>query len=371
MDKNAQKILVFGSLTVDLFARPKDSSVISHITENNRKDFLAFPHGGKITADQIEECFGGGGANVGLTFAKHGFSTSVAGAIGNDTFAPRILKNLEDNNINLSAIQEISDKKSGFSIILNSFDGERTVIFTSGANAYFSEVREEAFDGVTGIYLCHLSTSFPSSVREKIAHHLETFPETFFAWNPGKEVLEKGISKARYLLSFTNILFLNREEAEIFCEMQSQRKESYGERLRKSEQYCSYVPENNIPDYAYNVSDIAKKLLSTGVQTVVITDGRRGSQIFHQGSPEFYFCPIDEREERVDTLGAGDAFSSAFCSAKILGKDLPTCAKYATIAASSVVSHLGAQTGILGRVAIEEKLLSSSFFPQKISLPSF
>ena len=366
-----KKILVFGSLTIDLFVRPSDSSVISHIMENDRTDFLAFPHGGKITADRIEECFGGGASNVAMSFSRQGFSPSVAGAVGDDAFAERIIENLKKNNIASNAVQKITNAKSGFSIILNSFDGERTVIFTSGANTEFSEIEEKELENVSGMYLCHLSTSFSSPLQEKITHYLEKYPETFFAWNPGKEILQKGISENIQLLSLTNILFLNKEEAEIFCGMQSQRKESHGEKLRKPEQYCVNTPENNLPEYVYDVTHIAKKILSTGVETLVITDGKRGSQVFQQGSSEFYFCPIDEREKRVDTLGAGDAFSSAFCSARIFGKDLPTAIKCATIAAASVVSHLGAQEGILDTETIEERFLSSHLFPQKISFLSF
>jgi sugar/nucleoside kinase (ribokinase family) len=43
----------------------------------------------------------------------------------------------------------------------------------------------------------------------------------------------------------------------------------------------------------------------------------------------------------VDTTGAGDLFASGFLYGLTQGRDLPDCARLATLAAAEVISHVG------------------------------
>jgi sugar/nucleoside kinase (ribokinase family) len=45
----------------------------------------------------------------------------------------------------------------------------------------------------------------------------------------------------------------------------------------------------------------------------------------------------------VDTTGAGDAYAAGFLAAFTRGLDLPTCGRWASIAAAEVISHVGAR----------------------------
>ncbi len=61
----------------------------------------------------------------------------------------------------------------------------------------------------------------------------------------------------------------------------------------------------------------------------------------------------------VDRTGAGDAFSSTFISALILGKDISEALMWAPINSMSVVQGVGAQEGLLTREKLEEFLANA------------
>ena len=78
--KNIQHtIAVFGSLTIDLFVQPSESQIITTTTEHSEKMLFALPHGGKISAEHIQEHFGGGSSNVGVSFSRLGNEVSAFG----------------------------------------------------------------------------------------------------------------------------------------------------------------------------------------------------------------------------------------------------------------------------------------------------
>ncbi|MEI7511304.1 MAG: carbohydrate kinase family protein [Candidatus Peregrinibacteria bacterium] len=361
-------IAVLGSLTVDLFVRPAETRIISQISEHERSDFLAFPHGGKIGASEIQEQFGGGASNTAVSFARLGFSPCVFGAIGDEASAESILQNLQKNGISPGCVQKIPGVRSGFSVIINSFDGERTVIYTSGANTSFARVSPETLLKSDAIYLCHISGEHYGEIFQELATVLEKNPRPFFAWNPGKESLCLGLAGNAPLLSRTNLLFVNREEAELLVQQKSIPNESYGEKVRKGDLKGKKNQKSGLPAYAIQVSHLAQEILKMGVETVVITDGRRGSQIFTHGQKTFFFCPVDEEAARVDTLGAGDAFASTFTAHRLLKKPLPECALYATIRASSVVGKVGAQEGLTTTKTLQEQYQTSNLRVLEIPL---
>lgn len=152
------------------------------------------------------------------------------------------------------------------------------------------------------------------------------------------------------LLAHCDLLFLNKEEAELFTHLNSQNIEcNNGEKIRNKNYENKLKTDHkskiiNLPNYASDVSDVAEKLLHTGVKTVVITDGRKGVQVFTE-SKSFFAPSLDG--ERVDTLGAGDSFSSAFTASVLRGNSLEDATNYARINAQSVVSNRGAQPGLL------------------------
>lgn len=353
---HSHKIAVFGSLTVDLFVQPSESQIITTTTEHSEKSLFALPHGGKISADHIQEHFGGGASNVGTSFARLQNEVFCFGGTGNDKNGEKIRENLTSEKISEEYIQKFPEIKSGFSLILNAFDGERTVIFTSEANKEFNSVPENTLEteDFDALYLCHISGTNPENIFSHIQNFLEKFPEKKSFWNPGRERIALGLDNNTnsQLLKNCDILFVNTEEAEEFSGQLSRKKISQGDILREQH-------ELSLEHHIKEVSHLAEIFLEKGVKTVVITDGKKGAQAFtkHEESAtisEHIFIPCVS-SKRVDTLGAGDSFASAFSHFYLQGETLQKCGEFASINAASVVAHQGAQDGLLTTTQIQNK----------------
>ena len=82
-----------------------------------------------------------------------------------------------------------------------------------------------------------------------------------------------------------------------------------------------------------------------GPKTVVITDGKNGSYATTNDGKVYYNEAI--HEEVVENTGAGDAYSTGFMGAVIMGKSIKEAIEWGAKNASSVIQHYGAQKGLL------------------------
>lgn len=337
-------IVSIGGATYDLFTKVHDSKVLQIKSNQEIKEELLLPYGGKIKIDEIHETLGGGATNTSIAFSRMGFSAAFCGVVGDDLWGMKVKANLENEGVCRELLSTTEDEKTSFSIILSSFEGERTVLNFTGANHLFTE---EFFPltkvmQTKWIFLNHLSGE-ANSLVEKIALILEKKPEINLAWNPGGVQLEKGAQEFKNILSKTKVLFLNKEEAEKFTH----------KKATKSIQKMLDLGENKVEKKITLMDDIFDVLHNLGVELVVVTDGRNGAQV--SDGKNVLYCPVF-KAERVDTLGAGDSFASGFVSALLMQKDLQTALKFGTINATSVVNHYGAQKGLLNRKSMDEKM---------------
>ena len=86
--------------------------------------------------------------------------------------------------------------------------------------------------------------------------------------------------------------------------------------------------------------DDALRTAAGEVETVVCTESEHGAHVVR--GPMRWHCPAVPTKV-VDATGAGDLFAGAFLWALIEGHDLETCGMMGNIAASEVISHLGAR----------------------------
>lgn len=341
-----KKILTIGSLTFDIFVRPKRQEIIIEKNESKTTKLLALPFGEKVRISEVHECFGGGAANTAISFKRLGIDSEAFGATGKDEWGKMILSNLKKEKVGTKHIQ-ISKEKTGFSVILNSFEGERTVLAFAGANHAIEKIDEKNINKFDGVHLCHLSGK-SAKVFDTIRRFFEKNPGKFLSWNPGKEQIEKGLDYFKGFLEVVDVLFLNKEEAEEFSIINSRKSSKFG---------------SDISDF----SEIFKKFFKSGFRGIlVITDGKKGSQVC--ADSQIIYCEIDNQSPRKDTLGAGDAFASGFSASIIYQKDLITAIKAGTLNASSVVSYFGAQAGLLTKKKLESELKKKNLKISQIKL---
>jgi len=346
-----KKIFTIGGATFDMFIKVHDHGIIHFKTPERSEDWIALDYGAKVKVHEVYETFGGGGTNTAVGFARMGFDVCFVGKVGAE-YGDKVIANLESGGVDTHCIQKTKRDKTGFSTIINTFEGDRTVLAYAGANQYFNakDLPLKELEQADWIFLNHL-TEKNSRIPHEILKILKKNPHIKLAWNPGKEQLEQGVKRWKALLEHTEILFVNKEEASTFTHT------PYRLAGIKSEdpRYHTHLPKAFLPPYADDVSEIMYKFFKYGPKMVVITDGHNGAQA--SDGKRLYFCPV-ALHKLVDATGAGDAFASGFTSAIIEGESLKNALKFGTVNAYNVINFYGAQTGLLTHKELEKMLKS-------------
>lgn len=355
------KIFTIGGATFDIFVQAEDQSIMSITTPDSFKKWLSFPHGAKVKVRQIFESFGGGATNTAVTFARQGLDVSFVGTVGEE-YGDKVFANLKKEHVDLRYAVVSKEDKTGFSVIISTFDGDRTVLAYGGANRFFTagNLPLEALKKADWIFLNHLAED-KGDIPAELIKLLKTHPQIKLAWNPGHEQIVQGVKRWKELLRRTEILFVNKEEAAAFSRV------DYLPAGLKKEDPRYHVGNHGhfLPPYADDVGPILKFFAEQGVKTVVITDGRNGSQATDGRS--HYFCPV-VTHKRVDTLGAGDAYASGFTTARINRLPLKTALLYGTLNAGSCVMNPGAQGGLMTKKEMEQALAKCELKVKSIKL---
>ena len=340
------KILTIGSATMDVFVECDEANIVSVCSKTKNSDFMSYPYGSKIDISTFSSNVGGGGINTACNFANLGFDTSAIFKIGKDVYSDGILASFKDKKVKLNNIIQREDTSTGFSIILVSFQGDRTVLAHRGANAQIreDEINYEAIKEADFMYVAPLNGE-SNKVLEPIVAYAHKHG-TRICFNAGTTSLKRGFEHIKTILKSAHIVVMNKEEASM----------ATGIIVR---------PDSKTEKFSHELihTDIKKMLTTLKVmdyQVIVITDGGRGAYAYD--GQKFYFCPTFPAPV-VSTLGAGDAFASTFCGALERTKlNVGLSLMYASVNSSCVVSEFGATEGLATFEEIEEKLKNNPDF---------
>lgn len=344
-------IITVGSATLDAFIETDAASIVSVCNVNAKKDFMAYPYGSKIEIDKFDFQTGGGGVNTATNLSTLGLNTSTIVKLGTEIQGENILKTLKKFNVNTDNIIRSDEYKTGFSIILTSFQGDRTVLAHRGANAKFKE-KDINFDAIKNskwLYLAPLNGE-STKMLDKIADFAEE-NDVKLAINFGTSSIKQGKKNLKSVIKTAEIIILNKEEASMLTEIVVRPD-------TKAEKYSKEIIHPDIKEMLKEIQDDSKGI-------VIITDGKHGAYAYD--GDYFYQCG-EFPAIVVSTLGAGDAFASTFVATIIkAGTDIEKALKYASVQAASVVENFGAQSGFLTFDEIEQKLINTpSFKVEKI-----
>lgn len=331
-------IITFGSITLDvLIPLPEECGV--EIIAKEADKFLEVPLGEKIKVEESLTLCGGGSANSAVGFAKLGLKVAAFGVMGDKSNKGFLISHLKDAGVNTDYITFAHNQMSSFSVILNSHEGERTVFHRRTMCENFNREVLLNAPASRAVYISHLYDG-PDGMLQALPDWKNKHEE-LVGWNPGKTQFDRGFESFKDVFPAIDILILNVEEAERFTGIKSKK-------IKAAEYTAEIIGEKvsgeteQTTEFLSDVREIAQKFRNAGVHTVVITDGGRGAQIF-DGKDHFY-SPAQETE-RVDTLGAGDAFSTGIISARLHGKDLRHQILWGNNASNGVIQAYGAQAG--------------------------
>ena len=342
--------ITIGSATQDVFVQSDVASIVSVSQLSKKSDFMSFPYGAKTEIADFSKNLGGGAVNTATNLANLGLKTSTIIKLGNDELNDIIKLKLAKSGIDIMNIIDSSRYLTGFSIILVSFQGDRTVLAHRGANEHVhaKEVNFNAIKNSRWVYVSPLSGD-SNKVLDKIANFCKENGINL-AINAGTTALKKGAKYFQKILKTAQIVVMNKEEATLVTKIQV-RPDTKEEKYSKKEIH---------PD----VVEMLKALRGKTDTLVVITDGKNGSYCYD--GKQIYLCPTYPAVV-TSTLGAGDAFSSTFCATiDKYNWDIVKALQYGTINSASVCEHFGAQEGFLTFDEIEEKLKNSPDFKVKV-----
>ena len=333
-------VITVGSATLDAFIETDAASIVSVSSLNTKKEFMAYPYGAKIEIDNFEFETGGGALNTAVNFSNLGLKTSTIIKIGDDIQSGKIKKVLENANVDMSNVIKSKKYQTGFSIILISFQGDRTVLAHRGANAHMEkdDINFDAIKKSKWLYLAPLNGE-STKVLDKVAMFAEKH-DVNLAINIGTSSIKQSKKNLTEVLKTAEVIILNKDEATMLTEIE----------VRPDTKTEKYSQEPIHPD----IIKMLKELSYKKDKITIITDGKNGVYAFDGHC--FYQCS-EFPANVVSTLGAGDAFASTFVATLEKTKwDVEKSLKYASINAASVVEHFGAQSGFLSFEEIEKRL---------------
>ena len=293
-------IVTFGSAVTDTFVN----------TELGAKgNFFHYKVGSKILINDLRVDIGGGGTNTAVAFARLGLKTGCITKVGKDSNGKEILKLLKKEKIKF--LGNIGNKKTGYSVILDSKNKGRTILTYKGEsnNIYDKDIKK--FKTRWLYYSSLLGASFETQKRLAQKMHKKG---TKIAFNPSEyHIKNKDLSS---LLKITSILILNKEEAKLLAK-----------KNRKK-------------------GPLLKVINSLGPKIVVITDKDRIIQAF-DGKNKFELKP--NKIKVIERTGAGDAFASGFVAGIIAGKSVIKSLELGLLEGESVIRYFGAKNKLIKR----------------------
>lgn len=331
--------ITIGSATLDVFVGTDEANIVSVTNINRKLDFMSFPYGSKLDINEFSFDIGGGAVNTACNFANLGYKTSTIVKLGHDFQSKTIFKHIENKNIDTANIIKTENEISGFSIILTSFQGDRTVLTHRGTNATIKEC-EIDFDAIKNskwLYIAPLSGQSAAILDDLSVYACKN--NVNVAVNLGTTSIKKCAKHLNKTLEIAKILVMNLEEAIMLTKID----------VKPDNLNETYSNQLIHPD----IRKIFKTLFKCNGQIIIITDGKNGAYCYD--GETFYKCENFE-SNIVSTLGAGDAFASTFVAAYSQWNDIKKALKYAAVNASSVIEYFGATCGLLNFGEIEEKL---------------
>lgn len=332
-------VVTIGSATKDAFIETDGANIVSVAKKDKNSAFMAYPYGSKIEINNFNIAIGGGAVNTACNFAGLGLKTATIVKVGEDSTGKDIVKMLEKRGISTNAVVFDEDENTGFSVILLSFQGDRTVLAHRGPNATISK-KDIDFDLIKGskwLYIAPLNGE-STEVLDKIAEFAEK-NDVNMAINVGTSSIKRGEKYLDKILKTAEVVVMNSEEASMLTKIEV-RPDSTTEKFSE----CKIHPD---------IIKMLKHLKSTHAKIVVITDGGNGAYAYD--GKMFYQCG-EFPAKVVSTLGAGDAFASTFVSVLHQSDwDIEKSLKYAAINAASVVGKFNAQDGQLSMEEIERR----------------
>jgi len=321
-------LISIGDTTTDVFLGIRDASIERRPKERGQE--LCLRYADKIGVDGKKEIEGvGNAANVAVGCARLGLKSSLWTILGNDEDAKRIATDVfPKEGVSGSYVEFDTKKRTNYSVIL-SYRAERTILVYHAPRTYkFPELGKSNW-----VYFTSMGNGWEEVVGD--LKEYVTRNSVKLAFNPGTYQLMPGsLTALKEVLSFTEVIFLNAEEAMKILETDSK-----------------------------IINNLLEGIQKLGAKIVVITDGSKGA--FAKTNSELFFAPTVPGRP-IERTGCGDSFAAAFLAALFNQKDLSEALLWGSINAASVIQYIGSRAGLLAKDEMEKRVKKYKKYKAKI-----
>jgi sugar/nucleoside kinase (ribokinase family) len=322
-------VLTIGNAIVDVIAPIEDGFLdregltegIMHLVDAERSAYLY----DRMPAEK-RQISGGSAGNTAAGVASLGGRASFIGKVADDDLGDVFAEDLKRLGVHYGVSRLSNGPATARSMILLSPDGERTM------NTYLGA--------------CHQLTT--ADIKEaEIGAAIVTYMEGFL-WDP-TEAKKAFVTAAHYAHKHERAVSFTLSDP--FCVN------------RYREEFLDLIRSKTVDIVFGNIEELkalyqadfhgAVQAIAKDAEMAAITMGAEGAMVISDG--EIITVPAYPVENVVDVTGAGDLFASGFLLAYARDRDLRTALQAGCLAASEVISHIGARPVLdLQQLAIEK-----------------
>lgn len=324
-------VITIGSATRDVFLKSSAWKIKEDPTSPTGFE-QCLPFGSKVPIEEIAFTTGGGATNTAVTFARLGKlrSACVCRIGSRDTGGQAVVRDLKHEHIATNFVQQDPRRHTGYSMILLSDKGERTILVHRGASDRIAP-KDIPWGRIRAKWLYVTSLGGDLALFKKILAHAKKVGAKV-TWNPGSDEIAAGWPAIAPLARQCAVFNVNREEAATLLKLDSKNLTNIlGTLCGKTSNACV------INGYV---------LLTDGAGGAYVCDGTKTTHI------------ASRNLSVVNATGAGDAFGSGFVLGLYragnlkseVGNQIDYALRLAMANAEGVITHMGAKTGILKRV---------------------
>ena len=310
-------VLGIGNAIVDILIKTNEDFLSQHNIKKGVMQLVDLERANLLYSNigTKPEISGGSGANTIYGLASLGIATSYIGKVKDDMLGNRFRSDLLNMNVHYKTIlaDKISAAETGRCIVFVTPDGERSM------NTYL---------GVTEHL--HVDDIYIDDIQNSDWIYLEGYrfdgPDSELAFNRATKIAKKNSSKVALTLSDPFCVERNMEAfKKIICN-------------DVDLLFCNEAELKLL--YSTPNLDDAIQRSSNDIQMLACTLAERGAIISNKGN----IISVPAIKTKVlDTTGAGDLFAAGFLYGLVKQLNLHTCGQMGNLAASEVISHLGAR----------------------------
>lgn len=300
-------LISIGTVSIDLYFTGES---LTH-----DKDRFEFAIGGKYFAEKFFENLGGGATNVAIGTTREGLKTALLAKIGNNPFKKLIVQKLKEVGVTYEHFCQYDDNYMNISSIFVTKQGEKSLVNYRSPHQHLFAGEEEfaALKQARAIYLANLpSVSLTDRIqilRYAKKHNIITFA------NIGVVDCRRSVEQIKHFLKHVDVLIINGHE---FADMVK-------------------VPYKEINFHQNIVMKYIPYFLD---QTLVITDGEKGSYAYHTAIS--YRYGIEKPTKMIDSTGAGDGYTAGFIAEYLTSKDIERAMAAGAQYSAKILAKMGA-----------------------------